>query len=66
MRKLISGLVGLIWGGALLYFWGIAKGFENLSGIAIGAVMFIAGLYYLIQWKKERAIKSQEQGNQGA
>jgi hypothetical protein len=54
MRKLLSGLIGVVWGGSMLYFWGIVKGFEKPSAVGIGAVMFIAGIYYIIKWKKER------------
>ena len=55
MRKLISGLIGSIWGAVMLVHWGILKGAENLNGVALGAVLFIAGIYYLIQWKKTKS-----------
>ncbi len=54
MRKLISGLVGILWGGAMLVYWGLAKGAENTGGIAIGAVIFVAGLYYLNRWRNSK------------
>ena len=56
MRNRIMGGIGVVWGGAIvLYalFWqeraGGAYGAGQIAGAVFGAVMLIAGLYYLIK-----------------
>ena len=54
MRKLIGGLVGVLWGGALVAHWATSKDSQDYTGVAIGGVIFVIGIYYLIQWNKGR------------
>ena len=55
MRKLISGIIGVIWGASLLIHWGVINNAQNAIGVAIGAVLFIGGVYYIFLWNKEKA-----------
>ena len=55
MRNLISGAIGILWGGALILariFGGPPAGSESYQsgswiGTAIGVAMFVAGIYYV-------------------
>ena len=55
MRNLISGAIGILWGGALILariFGGPPAGSASYQsgswiGTAIGIAMFVAGIYYV-------------------
>lgn len=54
MRKMIGGLIGVVWGGALIAHWATSRDSQDYTGVAIGAVILVIGIYYLNQWNKER------------
>ena len=55
MRSIISGAIGLLWGGALLVV-GAING--DAIQLVIGAVLFAAGSYYMRKGLAERRAAS--------
>lgn len=62
MRNRIVGAIGVIWGGAILLF-GFLKGAPEGggayaqgqgAGLVFGALLFMAGLYFLIKGKPKQ------------
>jgi hypothetical protein len=59
MSKLLTGLLGTLWGGGLLYYWVWAKAGFSPVGIFLGAFIFAGGAWYLYLWWRERQAKRQ-------
>jgi hypothetical protein len=59
MSKLLTGLLGTLWGGGLLYYWAWVKAGFNPVGIFLGAFIFAGGVWYLYLWWRGRPAKSQ-------
>ena len=57
MRNRIFGGIGVLWGGAILANWLLADtpsgsaayNAGTTAGVVFGAIMFVAGLYYLFR-----------------
>lgn len=54
LSKLIIGLIGIFWGGGLLYYWLLVKSGFNPVGLFVGGCLFAGGGYYLYQWWNAR------------
>jgi hypothetical protein len=56
MRNLIFGIIGVLWGGGILISYLIRGGPQGsgayagaeIAGLVIGVLLFLAGIYYLI------------------
>jgi hypothetical protein len=68
MRNLISGIVGVLWGGAIVVY-GLTNRPEGsdayqaggYAAVVFGVLLLVGGVYYLRKGLRERAAENAEQ-----